>query len=191
MLREISLHILDLAQNSIKARASHIQIFLCAQKCTGLLCVKIEDDGCGMSQAFLDSVEDPFTTSRTTRKVGMGIPFFKLACVQSGGEFRIRSQEGKGTCLEGTMALNSIDRLPLGNLGQTVRFLIMESPELRYTVSLSAEGREAVIDTDRLKEELGEVPIDTHEILKWIEAFINEHVVNIFGGVLNEIVRGA
>ncbi len=191
MLRDISLHILDLTQNSIKAKALHVGIRLSADSGTGLLTVGIEDDGCGMSKEFLKKVEDPFTTSRTTRKVGMGIPFFKLACIQSGGDFTITSEEGKGTQLEGTLAIDSIDRLPLGNLGETIRFLIMGSPLVRFTVSLSSDGKAAVIDTEDIKAELGDVPIDRHEILEWIEAFINEKVANIFGGVLNEIVGGA
>jgi signal transduction histidine kinase len=191
MLRDISLHILDLTQNSIRAKAERVDIGLSADSTAGLLSVTIEDNGCGMSKAFLAAVEDPFTTSRTTRKVGMGIPFFKLACVQSGGDFTIDSEEGKGTKLSGTMGIDSIDRLPLGNLGDSVKFLIMGSPEVRFVLTLSADGREAVIDTDEIKAQLGDVSIAEREILEWIEDFINENVANIFGGVLNEIIRRA
>ena len=191
MLRDISLHILDLTQNSIKAKAKRIDIGLSADRTTGLLSVVISDDGCGMSKEFLAKVEDPFTTSRTTRKVGMGIPFFKFACLQSGGHFTIGSEEGKGTTLQGSMGIDSIDRLPLGNLGDTVKLLIMQSPEVRLILRLSADGNDAVIDTDEIKAQLGDVSITEREILDWIEEFINENVSNIFGGVLNEIVRRA
>ena len=191
MLRDISLHILDLAQNSVKARAKRIDIGLFADSVSGKLTVSIEDDGCGMSREFLARVEDPFTTSRTTRKVGMGIPFFKLACVQSGGDFTILSEEGKGTKLSGTMDIDNIDRLPLGNLGDTVKLLIMQSPDVRLVVTLFANGQEETVDTDEIKAQLGDVPITELEILAWIEDFINENVSIIFGGVLNEIIRRA
>lgn len=191
MLRDISLHILDLVQNSIKAKAERIDITLSADSVSGLLHVMIEDDGCGMSREFLAKVEDPFTTGRTTRNVGMGIPFFKLACVQSGGNFTIESETGKGTKLAGSMGIDNIDRLPLGNLGDTVKLLLMQSPELRFVVKMCADGKDTVIDTNDIKAQLGDVPITEREILEWIEEFVNENVSNIFGGVLNEIVRRA
>ena len=191
MLRDISLHILDLTQNSIRAEAERIDISLSADRMAGLLHITIEDNGRGMSKEFLAAAEDPFTTSRTTRKVGMGIPFFKLACVQSGGKFNLDSEEGKGTKISGTMGIDSIDRLPLGNLGGSVKVLIMGSPAVRFVLTLSADGKKAVIDTDEIKAQLGDVPIEEREILDWIEDFINENVANIFGGVLNEIIGGA
>ncbi len=191
MLRDISLHILDLTQNSVKAHAERIAIVLSADSVSGFLHIMIEDDGCGMSKAFLATVEDPFTTSRATRKVGMGIPFFKLACIQSGGNFTVESEEGKGTKLSGTMQIDNIDRLPLGNLGDTVKLLIMESPDVRFLLTLSSDGNQVMIDTDEIKAQLGDVPIVEREILEWIEEFVNENVENIFGGVLNEIIRRA
>ena len=101
MLRDISLHILDLTQNSISAGASEIRIDVASDAENERLSVRIEDNGCGMSEAFLASVTDPFTTSRKTRNVGMGIPFFKLACEQGGGRLEIQSQVNVGTALSG------------------------------------------------------------------------------------------
>ena len=185
MLRDISLHIHDLTENSIAAGARCVSIDLNAED--GMLTLEISDDGKGMSPEMLSRVEDPFTTSRTERKVGMGIPFFKLACEQTGGDFRISSEPGKGTALKGRFVIDNIDRLPLGDIGETVGMLIYESPELHYTVTLKASGEEFIFDTDEVREQLDGAPINDFEIVQWIKEYINEGVLNIFGGVLDEI----
>ena len=189
MLRDISLHILDLVQNSVKAKADKVEVGIGYDK-EGFLHVSIEDNGCGMSPEFLAKVEDPFTTSRTTRKVGMGIPFFKLACLLSGGDFSITSEEGKGTCTKGSFLISNIDRLPLGNVAETMKFLIMDEPDIRYILKLGSPSDQFVFDTDEIKEQLGDVPLSDPDILQWIEEYIKENVLNIFGGVLDEVVGG-
>ena len=189
MLRDISLHILDLVQNSVKAEADRIEISVAADE-KGFLSVGIKDNGCGMSKEFLEKVEDPFTTSRSTRNVGMGIPFFKLACQLSGGQFHIDSTLGEGTELEGSFQISNIDRLPLGNVAETMKFLIMDAPDIRYLLDLSSPAGEFKFDTDEIKEQLEGTPITEPDILVWIEEYINENVLNIFGGVLDEVVGG-
>ena len=188
MLRDISLHILDLAQNAVTAGAGTIRIAVSADTAGNRLAVTIRDDGCGMSEEFLAAVEDPFTTSRKTRKVGMGIPFFKLACEQAGGRFTIRSRQHVGTELSGDFEISNIDRLPLGDLGETMQFLIAGTPERRFLLELQSEKGNFTFDTDLVKAELAETPITEYEILQWMKAYINENVQIIFGGVLNEIV---
>lgn len=188
MLRDISLHILDLAQNSITAGASCIEINLSCDKESKFLTMSIKDNGCGMTAEFLASVEDPFTTSRKTRKVGMGIPFFKLACEQAGGEFFIKSVINEGTELNGSLEVDNIDRLPLGDVGDTTSFLISSAPETKFIIRLASVNGEFEFDTDSVKEEIGDVPITEYEILQWIKDYVNENVQIIFGGVLNEII---
>ncbi len=188
MLRDISLHIHDLAQNSITAGASQIQIEVrvTPERC---LFVQIEDNGCGMSPELLQRVTDPFTTSRTTRNVGMGIPFFKMACEQAEGEFSIYSVLGEGTRTCGSFRVDHIDRLPLGHLGETVMMLIMENPDCRYILTLSSANGEYVFDTDQVKDVLGDTPIEEYDILQWIKGYVEDHTQDIFGGVLDEIIR--
>ncbi|MFR1517307.1 MAG: ATP-binding protein [Clostridia bacterium] len=186
MLRDISLHILDLTQNSVTAGANSIRIAVSAE--AALLAVQIEDNGCGMSEDFLKAVEDPFTTSRKTRKVGMGIPFFKLACEQAGGRFEIRSKLNAGTKLSGSFEIANIDRLPLGDLGETMEFLISGAPDTRFLLQLRSSKGNFTFDTEEVKAELGDTPITEYDILQWIKEYINENVQIIFGGVLNEIV---
>ncbi len=188
MLRDISLHIHDLVQNSITAGASQIQVEVRVTP-EGYLCVQIEDNGCGMSPELLQKVTDPFTTSRTTRNVGMGIPFFKMACEQAGGVFSIRSTLGEGTKTCGTFQVDHIDRLPLGHLGETVMMLIMENPNNRYVFTMSSLKGEYVFDTDQIKDVLDGTPIDEFEILQWIKGYVDDHTFEIFGGVLDEIIR--
>ncbi|MBP5632983.1 MAG: sensor histidine kinase [Clostridia bacterium] len=185
MLRDISLHIHDLTENSIAAGARLVTIKLVAEN--GMLALEIGDNGKGMSPEMLSRVEDPFTTSRTERKVGMGIPFFKLACEQTGGDFKITSEPGKGTELRGRFVIDNIDRLPLGDIGETVGMLIYESPDLHYIVTLKTSEDEFVFDTDEVREQLEGTPINDFEIVQWIKEYINEGVLNIFGGVLDEI----
>jgi len=185
MLRDISLHIHDLTENSIAAGARLVSIKLVAEN--GMLTLEIGDNGKGMSPEMLSRVEDPFTTSRTERKVGMGIPFFKLACEQAGGDFKITSEPGKGTELKGRFVIDNIDRLPLGDIGETVGMLIYESPDLHYIVTLKTSDDEFVFDTDEVREQLEGTPINDFEIVQWIKEYINEGVSNIFGGVLDEI----
>lgn len=188
MLRDLSLHILDLAQNSITAGAEEIEIVIESDENNEFLGLSIKDNGCGMSAEFLASVADPFTTSRTTRKVGMGIPFFKLACEQADGEFSICSVMNEGTELKGSFEIENIDRLPLGDVGDTVAFMISSAPQIRFLVTLKSAKGEFVFDTEAVKEEIGEVPITEYEILQWIKEYVNENVQIIFGGVLNEII---
>lgn len=187
MLRDISLHIHDLAENSIAAGASQIDMTVCA-KSDGFLYVEIKDNGCGMSEELLVCVTDPFTTGRTTRKVGMGIPFFKMACEQAAGIFQIDSEIGKGTHTRGSFQIHHIDRLPLGDLGETVTLLILEKPEIRYTLTLTSQKGTYVFDTDAIRAVLEDTPIQEYEILQWIKGYVEDHARNIFGGVLDEIV---
>jgi histidine kinase len=188
MLRDISLHILDLTQNSITAGAQIVRIVIAGDLKDEMLTVQIEDNGCGMSEEFLAVVEDPFTTSRKTRKVGMGIPFFKLACEQGGGHMLIDSKQNVGTKLLGSFEIDNIDRLPLGDLGETMQFLISGAPETKFILELQSSKGCFTFHTDEVKAELGDTPISEYEILQWIKEYINENVQIIFGGVLNEIV---
>ena len=185
MLRDISLHIMDLSQNSIRAEAKMVRISLVAED--GFLNVSIEDNGLGMDKDYLKKVEDPFTTERTTRKVGMGIPFFKQACLTAEGDFSLQSELNQGTTIKGSFMIKSIDRIPLGDIGETIKYLIINDENIRYILDVKKDCNEFQFDTDVIKETLEGVPINQQEILEWIKEYINDNVSNIFGGVLDEI----
>ena len=114
MMPEIALNVLDIAQNSVRAEASLIQISVDVDEAADTLTITIEDNGCGMTAEQTARVTDPFFTTRTTRKIGLGVPFFKMAAESTGGSFSIQSEPGVGTKVTAVFGLSHIDRMPLG-----------------------------------------------------------------------------
>jgi hypothetical protein len=140
-----------------------------------LLEISIRDNGCGMSEEFLAKVADPFTTSRTTRRVGVGIPFFKMAAEMTGGSFEIRSKKGEGTTTTAVFDISSVDFIPLGDIGDTMGALIMSAPTTVFTLKIDVRGSVYEFDTMEIKDVLGDdVPIDGIEIISFIKDTIRE-----------------
>jgi len=178
-MKELSLHILDIVQNSIKAKAKLIEIDITENTKDDTLTIAVIDDGCGMSAEFLARVRDPFTTTRTTRKTGMGISLFEAAAVQTGGWLDIQSEEGKGTTLTVRFGLSSIDRAPLGDMAGTMVTIISGAPDIDYVYKHTTDKGEYVLDTRELREVLGEVPLDVPDVLGWINDSIVEGLQDI------------
>ncbi len=130
MMTEISLNILDVAQNSVSAGASLIEISVIADTESDMMSVTVKDDGCGMAEEQLSKVTDPFFTTRTTRNIGLGVPFFKMSAESTGGRFKIESEKGRGTCVTAEFILSSIDRMPLGDITGTVHTLIVFNADI-------------------------------------------------------------
>lgn len=178
IMKEISLNILDIAKNSVKAGASRISVIITEDEET--LKLEISDDGCGMSPEMVQNVTDPFCTTRTTRKVGMGIPLLKLAAEQTGGSFSIASSDkpdDHGTVTSASFYKNHIDYTPLGDVVSTVTTLIQGSPDTDWYFlhRFTGSGKSVELDTSQLRAVLGEdVPLDSYEVLKWIEDSLNE-----------------
>ncbi len=177
-MKELSLNILDIAKNSVKANASQVKIAL--NETDDTFEMIISDNGRGMKRDFLETVTDPFSTTRTTRKVGMGIPFLKLAAEQTGGSFSITSvheseSEEHGTETRAFFHKNSVDFTPLGDIISTVTTLIQGSPDIRWIFHHSMTGNEVSLDTDELKAVLGDdIPLDNIEIILWIKGYLEE-----------------
>ena len=182
-MRELSLNILDIAQNSIAAGASLIEIEIAENTVSKQLTITISDNGCGMTKEQLENVLDPFFTTRTTRKVGMGIPLFKLAAEQTGGSLKIESEKGKGTTTSAVFRTDSIDFTPLGDVTSTVTILISMNTDrdFIYTRRLDSEGFE--LSTVQLKEILEGVPLSEPEVVQWMKDYINEQTNILLGGV--------
>ena len=172
MLTEISLNILDIAQNSIKAKASLIEISIDAQTEKDCLTVTIRDNGCGMTDLTLKRVIDPFYTTRTTRKVGFGIPFFKQACECTGGKFSIVSKVGEGTTVTAQFVISSIDRMPLGNISETIHMLITMNKEIDFLYKYNVDERQFALDTRDIRKIMGNIPLDTPEVSAYIMEFL-------------------
>ena len=174
-MRELSLNILDIAQNSISAGAPLITIEVSENTVDHILLIGIYDNGKGMSESQVKSVIDPFFTTRTTRKVGMGIPLFKMAAEQTGGSLEIKSELGVGTEVKAYFKTDSVDFTPLGDVASTIQMLITMNIDRDFVYKRTVDGREFVCDTRELKAILGDVPLDTYEISQWILEFIKEN----------------
>lgn len=179
-MREIALNILDIAENSVKAKASLIEITVTAKD--NILTVTVTDNGKGMSKDFLEKVTDPFTTTRTTRKVGMGIPLFKDAAEMTGGSFEIESELGRGTRVTARFVLDSIDRAPLGDISDTAVTLL--SPEIDFVWVYTVGERSFTFDTREIKAELGDIPIDSPEVISFLRNLLKENIDSINGGTV-------
>ncbi|MEF9989545.1 MAG: ATP-binding protein [Christensenellaceae bacterium] len=174
-MKEISLHIMDIAQNSITAEATLIGIAADIQYEQNTISITITDNGRGMSPEMLAGVTSPFVTTRTTRKVGLGIPLFAAGAEGSGGSFEICSELGKGTTLKAIYILNNIDRPPIGDFAGTVHSLIVCNPDIDFVISVSIDGNIETLDTREIRETLGEdVPIDMPDVSSWIRDSLNE-----------------
>ncbi len=174
-MRELSLNILDIAQNSISAGASLITIEVSENTTDRTLLIGIYDNGKGMSEEQVKSVIDPFFTTRTTRKVGMGIPLFKMAAEQTGGGLEIKSELGVGTEVRAVFKTDSVDFTPLGDVASTIQMLITMNTDRDFVYKHSVDGKEFVADTREIKEILGDVPLDTYEVSQWLLEFIKEN----------------
>ena len=179
---EISLHILDVAENSVRAGASLVKIEVLADTARNTLSITIADNGCGMSGELLAKVSDPFFTTRSTRKVGLGIPFFKQAAEGTGGSFSIRSKEGKGTVTEAVFVLDSIDRMPLGDMTATIHTLVTCHEEMDFYYRYARDGREFTLDTQEMKEILGNVPLSSPEVSGFLKEYLDENRREVDGG---------
>lgn len=177
-MKELSLNILDVAENSVKAGASLTQILLTEKG--NMLKLEIVDDGCGMSEDIVRSVTDPFYTTRTTRKVGMGIPLLKLACEQTGGALTISSvtQEANpqehGTHVTATFFTDHIDFTPLGDVSASVLTLIQGHPDTDFLFRHTTEERVVELDTRQLREVLEDVPLNSYDVMEWIGGYLQE-----------------
>ena len=177
-MKELSLNILDIAENSVKAKAALTEIHVLEAGDT--LTLTIKDDGCGMEKDFLANVTNPFTTTRTTRKVGLGLPFLKMEAEMTGGSFEITSRSEKeyedhGTRVFASFNKNSIDFIPLGDIVDTICTLIHGSEDIDFEFSHKIGEKEIALSTKEMREMLGDdVPLSSPEVLAWVKEYLYE-----------------
>jgi len=186
-MRDLSLHLMDIIQNSIVAMGTRINVSIAVYLNSDELKIIVEDNGKGMDDDMLKKVTDPFVTTRDTRKVGLGISLFKASAERSGGYLVITSKKGAGTTLEAVFKINNIDRPPLGDVADTIAGVIASNESLHLTLTLSRDDEMFCFDTKEIRKMLDGVPINEYEVLNWIKGYINEGINVTFGGVLNEI----
>ena len=180
-MRELSLNILDIAQNSLSAGAGLVTLTVDEDSGADSLTLRVEDDGRGMDADTLQRVRDPFYTTRTTRKVGMGIPLFRMAAEMTGGSLDIVSEPGKGTAVTASFSLSHIDRMPLGDMVGTVTALIRLNPGVDFVYRHTVDGRSFEMDTRELRAQLGDVPLSEPDVMEWIDGYLREQEESLGG----------
>jgi signal transduction histidine kinase len=179
-MKELSLNILDIAKNSVTAGASLITITVA--ETVQRLTITVSDNGCGMTPEFVARVTDPFTTTRTTRKVGLGIPLLQMEAQMAGGDLTITSEVGKGTTTTAWFDPNNIDMPPLGDLVSSVVTLIQGSPEIDFLFTHSLGDQSYDLDTREIREIMGGISLAEPEILAWLTDFLTENESTLIEG---------
>ncbi len=165
---ELSLHILDIAENSIRAGASRLVIDLTEDREADRLTLEIQDNGKGMTEEERKRVLDPFYTTKKVRRVGLGLPMLAQAAANTGGSLHIESGPEAGTTVRVVFGLRHIDRQPLGDLPGTVTALVAGNPDIRFVYRHHRDGRVYTLDTDEIKGEIEDIPLNHIEVLKFI-----------------------
>lgn len=176
---EIALHILDIIQNSIHAESTEIELQIIEDPKNNLFAFSVKDNGKGMTEEFVKQLKNPFHTTRTTRKVGLGIPLLVDACQQSKGDVEIKSKIGKGTFLKAWMNYNHIDRAPLGDMPSTIVSILLSLKDQCFVYIHRYANREFSLDTRELKEILGEVSLQDAVVLQWLRNYVEENLTEI------------
>ena len=171
-MREIALHILDIAENSTRAGAGLVEIEVIESEQDDKLSVSVKDDGKGFDEDA--KLDDPYFTSKDSKKFGLGIPFFRQAAEACEGSFKVESTAGQGATLTATFRLGHIDLMPMGDLGATLAALVGGSPETDFVLRYVADGHEYVLDTRQLREEIDGLPLNLPQVLQYIKDNVNE-----------------
>lgn len=175
-MRELALHILDIAQNSIAAKATKLIIEINENE-KGFFVFRIKDNGCGTSEEMVRNVRDPFVTIRKTRKVGMGIPFMDMVTQQCGGHLDIISQPGKGTEVAAYFEADNIDRPPLGNIVESIKVLLVGTPDIDLDFTYTCTGGTMIFKTEEMREILGDACDFTNPaVYSWLEDYLTQQL---------------
>lgn len=173
-MRDLSLHLLDLSMNSIRAKATTIEIEIIENIMGNTLQIRLKDNGCGMSEEMVKQVQNPFFTTRTTRNVGLGLSLLSAMAQRCEGEVEIISSLGIGTEVKITMRLNHMDRPPFGEIHNTLVSLILLEPEIEFSYRHQNNQQEYDFKTEEVKTLIGEIPINHPSIIHWLETELKE-----------------
>lgn len=176
-MNNLSFHITDIASNSFRAGATEVEVAV--EERQGVIVIRITDNGKGMDEETLQRVRNPFYTSRTTRKVGLGLPFLIQNAEQTGGEVKIESTLGEGTTVTATFIAHHIDLPPWGNLSATIAMLMTGNPDVNLRFVYRSEQLDFTLSSDEVKEALEDLPISHPQVMGWLREMIEE---NLKGG---------
>jgi anti-sigma regulatory factor (Ser/Thr protein kinase) len=178
-MKEIALHIMDIAENCVAAGADRVNVSVKDEENANLLKIRIEDNGRGMSKEELLRVSDPFYTSRTTRRVGMGVPLFRQHAEMAGGDLKIQSKQGTGTTMEATFGLNHPDRQPLGDLEGIWMLLVTSNQGMEWELSCSSRKGDFSISTSEIRSTLAIESIRGSQLTSSLKRLIRNNLDEI------------
>ncbi|RCW49260.1 MULTISPECIES: ATP-binding protein [unclassified Halanaerobium] len=182
-MRELTLHILDIIENSREAGADLIKLKIFEQPEQDSLKIFLKDNGSGIDEDKLEDITNPFVTTRTTREVGLGLSLFKQAAERCGGNFYIKSEKGKGTEVMVEFPYNHIDRAPLGDIITTIiSFIAVNGDSIDLIYRHKFKNREFCFDSREVKKELDGISIQSKEIISWIKNYLKDSFAEIYGG---------
>jgi anti-sigma regulatory factor (Ser/Thr protein kinase) len=173
-MEDLSLHILDIAENSINAGARNISIVVEEELHLDRLTIEIADDGKGMSAEVAERAADPFYTTRKTRRIGMGLALLKEAAAMANGRLEIRSLPNSGTTIRATFQLNNIDRKPLGNMAETITALLATENQVDILYRHSRGGKSVVFDSKHVQSQLGDILLNSTEALSLVRTYLEQ-----------------
>ena len=173
-MKDLSLHILDIVENAISAKAKRIDILVNEEPKEDRLVIEIKDDGIGMDEEVSQKAVDPFFTTRTSRRVGLGLSLMAQATQEAEGSLRIESELGKGTKVTATFQYHHIDRKPLGSMVETMTTLLVGNSELNLSYVHQKEGNSYILESRGLKERFKDRPFTDPEVIQWLRKHLKE-----------------
>jgi len=178
-VQELSMHILDLVQNSLAAGASFVEIRIEEEASQNLMIIEIQDNGHGIPQEMQPRVTDPFTTSRNTRPVGLGLSLCKAAAERCVGKLQVESEWGRGTKIRVTFQHDHFDRAPLGDMGETLAVLITANPKTDFSYRHRVGNQRYSFDTREMRAILGDVALDGCAVVEFVKEDVRKGLKNI------------
>ncbi len=178
-MEDLSLHILDIVENAIAAKAKRIEILVFEEPSDDRLTIEIRDDGIGMDEEVRQKAIDPFFTTRSSRRVGLGLSFMAQAAQEAGGSLRVESELGKGTRVIASFQYHHIDRKPLGSMVETVKALLFGNPELEILYAHQKDGKPFVLSSSWVKNHFKDRPLIDPEVIQWVERYLKEGLKQI------------
>jgi len=181
-MHELSLHVLDLVENSTGAGADKVTVLVEENAVQDVLRIRIEDNGRGMDQSMLARIRDPFVTTRTVRKVGLGIPLMDMTTRMCDGALQIESTPGEGTTVDAFWRLGHLDRPPLGDMAATLKTILVMNPEVHFRYRHTVGEKAFALDSAEIRTALGDLPLTQPEVLDWIDGYLKENLSILYGG---------
>lgn len=181
-MRELSLHILDLVQNSLEAGSSEVSLTVFEDMVNDKLCITVSDNGRGMNESLKTRVRDPFVTSRLTRRVGLGLPLIDMYTELCDGSMNIQSQPGVGTTVQAIFRHSHLDRPPLGNMVETIKTIVIANPCLDFKYTHTVGDKTFHLSTQDITEALGDVPLSFPDVIVWLDEYLTANLNGLYGG---------